>query len=142
MVCKDCALTVSGVRGSGKPEVRGDRRTVKSRRKAYAATEQPEDFFQFFDAGLPADALVAGPPPPPVSKSDREKAAAESSSAESADGSSAAADGTGIRRLLGRLKPNESERNEDDLVPIDKVLNGSGSGTDQNRADEPRTPTR
>ncbi|MDH5519216.1 MAG: hypothetical protein OEZ14_01665, partial [Acidimicrobiia bacterium] len=135
MVCKDCALTVSGVRGSGKPEVRGDRRTVKSRRKAYAATEQPEDFFQFFDAGLPADALVAGPPPPPVSKSDREKAAAESSSAESADGSSAAADGTGIRRLLGRLKPNESERNEDDLVPIDKVLNGSGSGTDQNRAD-------
>ncbi len=110
-VCKDCALTVSGIRGNGRPEVRGDRRTVKSRRKAYASAEEPEDFFQFFDADLPPDALVTQVPPPPASKSDREKVAAERSDAGQAntESSGVASEGLGIRRLIGRLKPGQPD---------------------------------
>ncbi len=112
-VCKDCALAVSGVRGGSKPEVRGDRRTVKQRRQEYAAAGPPEDFFQFFDADLPDDALI--PPPPPAPKGDRQKATA----ADSADGP---AEETGIKKLLGRLKPDQPDEEAGEFVAIDDIL--------------------
>ena len=137
-VCKDCALAVSGIRGSGKPEIRGDRRTVKERRKAYAEAEPPEDYFQYFDTDLPVEALVTQVPPP-ASQSDREKAATQQSIADAADGNSAAemTDGTGIKRLLGRFKPNDPDINAGEFVAIDEILgddeknpDGSDDGKD------------
>ncbi len=123
-VCKDCALTVSGVRGNGKPEVRGDRRTVKARRKAYASDAEPEDFFQFFDAHLPAEALTAELPPPPASKSERERSAAQVDQSPSDEG-------TGIKRFLGRLKSTEPETDDSEFVAIDEMLGDEASDGDQ-----------
>ena len=49
--CNDCALSASGVRGSGKVELRGDRRTAKQRRKQLREAEALDDehVFEFFE---------------------------------------------------------------------------------------------
>ena len=50
--CNDCALSASGVRGSAKVELRGDRRTAKQRRKELREAEaalDDEHVFEFFE---------------------------------------------------------------------------------------------
>ncbi len=42
-ICRDCAITMSGVRGSTKPLVRGDKETVEARRAALQPAEPIED---------------------------------------------------------------------------------------------------
>jgi hypothetical protein len=50
-LCSDCALTASGVRGSGKVTLRGERKTAKKRRKElHDAVTSDEQVFDFFDA--------------------------------------------------------------------------------------------
>ncbi len=42
-ICRDCALTMSGVRGSSKTQIRGDKSTVAARRAALHPQEPVED---------------------------------------------------------------------------------------------------
>ena len=67
-LCSDCALAVSGVRGSTKVELRGERRTAKKRRTALRnAVPDDEHVFEFFDHEGSDDVSFAGADPAPTS---------------------------------------------------------------------------
>ena len=116
VVCKDCALNVSGVRRGGKPDSRGDRRTVKERRKRYAEEAPPEDFFHFFDNDLPDDVLF-----PELTEEGAEEAANDATSKS----------GGGIRRLFGRKKSNEQELIEGEDASATEVSDDDDPGSDE-----------
>ncbi len=119
-VCKECTLAVSGVRGSAKPKPRGDRRTVKQRRKEYAEAEPAEDFFQYFDTDLPDDVLYPAVDAPSGDADGGGDDATDESDGGSGSGST---EGSGIRRLLGRFKPDSPESDDqDDFIAIEDVL--------------------
>ena len=133
VVCKDCALTVSGVRGAAKPQIRGERRTVKERRKAYAEAGPAEDYFQFFDEDLdPADLTVVANDPT-VAKSAETAAASAHNSETTEDDLSGDDVGSGIRRFLNRHKDQEGddESTDSDFVNLGEVL-AAGAPTDDN----------
>ena len=139
-VCKDCALVVSGVRGSAKPEVRGDRRTVKDRRAAYAEAGTGGQFFEFFDTtgsklmspvnpvaepkgatraqedpsgSSPANSVSteAAPAGQPVSDPDSDGDAGNPSTAGRGNG--------GLRGFLGRIRSDDDEQTLDSGIDFD-----------------------
>ncbi len=89
--CKECALIVSGVKGSAKPEIRGSRRTAKERREAYKSLPPEEKVFEYFDSTM---GLEAGDEAEPTEltesteekkKSKRKKPSTKSKAAPEAD---------------------------------------------------------
>ncbi len=48
-ICKECALILSGVRGTRKPKIIGDKKTVKQRRQNLKKQAKNEKYFSFFD---------------------------------------------------------------------------------------------
>ena len=143
-VCKDCALTVSGVRGAGKTEVRGDRSTVKKRRKAYAAAGPSDDYFKYFDEGRDDLEVTFGDerpssdePPPPAA----ETTSTSSPTDPAAVQERAKSDESGLRRFIGKRKPAAESTEEEsvkDFIAIDEMLGGSdadGGGSSANDQD-------
>ncbi len=138
VVCKDCALTVSGVRGAAKPQIRGDRRTVKERRKAYAEAGPAEDYFQFFDEDLdPADLTVVASESV-VAGSEETSAASARKSEPTEDDLSGDDVGSGIRRFLNRHKDQEGDdqSTDSDFVNLGEVLAAGASADDNTPARE------
>lgn len=60
-VCKECAIIASGVRPGARPAVRGDRKTVKRRRKALAEQQRDVAVFHYFDEEPKAESPVDEP---------------------------------------------------------------------------------
>ena len=163
-ICKECALTISGVRGSVRIEIRGDRRTRKQRKAAYAAAAPKDVYFRFFDDGLnqldavPAPATVVEDrkeldisgeaekpksgrskvgPPRARAKADAEVGDEVSREEVPADQDRRKdSESGGLRRIFGRRKTDDpGDSSDEDFISIASIL---GSEADEPDGVQPK----